>query len=675
MKTTTEIAEIQDALPAVDRSISKATPLATAWGWLPTLLLSSGGGLLLAALAATGSRTGQWWAQPVFWAGVLTLLVPITTRLIGTKVARYERISLISVLVLGLYGIKVIHSPFVFTFSDEWIHVQNVNNILQDQRLFNENPLLPVTPLYPGLASMTSALVLLSGLPVFTAGVIVIGVARLVLALALYLLYERISNSARVAAVAVVFYTGNSNFMFWTAQYAYESLALPIAITTIYVFACRFDSTSDQRRVMLTITGLLCLATVIMTHHMSSYFLIAFFIIWSVILGVWRSPTLSKLPIDLIHWYAGDGPLPTFSSVFRATLLQLFGIGQQDKPEQSLTLRYTLGPPLLLTMTATIAWLMYVASYTMSYLSPVFSRAVASVIRLIIQEETGRQLFRASSGAVAPLWERVTGLGSVVLVVLGLPFGLWIVWQRLRTNPLALVLSVVSLMYFPLQAMRFTSAGWELSNRAAEFLFVGIALLLALAAVRLWLIRHRHWYRNVLLMMYVSVIVVGGVLVGWSPNVRLSQPYLIQAENALIEPPGAAAARWARLYLGPNHRVATDQANARFMLVYGEQYPLTGAEFGLQQMMQSEQFGKTEEIILEKIAVDYVVVDQRRISWDNMAGYYFNRKDTDPNQSKELFNPRVWQKFDNHPYVNRVFDNGNVIIYDVAAISSSVVPK
>ena len=49
---------------------------------------------------------------------------------------------------------------------------------------------------------------------------------------ALFVLFTRVSGSARLAGIAVMIYAGNSNFLFWGAQYSYESLSLPLLVAS-----------------------------------------------------------------------------------------------------------------------------------------------------------------------------------------------------------------------------------------------------------------------------------------------------------------------------------------------------------------------------------------------------------------------------------------------------------
>ena len=72
---------------------------------------------------------------------------------------------------------------------------------------------------------------------------------------------------------------------------------------------------------------------------------------------------------------------------------------------------------------ASACWSCHVASETVGYLAPNLGGGLSELVRLIKGELVGRQLFRSAAGQTAPLWEQAAGYGSVLLVLLGLPFG------------------------------------------------------------------------------------------------------------------------------------------------------------------------------------------------------------------------------------------------------------
>ncbi len=607
------------------------------WGWFPALSLIGALGLVLVSLADALSRSGAGQYEFLLWAGVLLMIVPITVRLASTAPARRERIGLVVLVAVGLYAVKVIHSPDEFTFSDELIHLHNGNSILQNGTLFNANPILPVTPLYPGMETVTAALASLSGLSIFGAGLVIIGVARVILGLALFFFYEEVGGSSRLAGMAALLYMTNANFLYWSAQFSYESLTLPLAVAVLFVALCRAKARNRADRIGLTLIAVLGITAIVIAHHLTSYFIAIFFIVW--------------------------------------TLLSLF---MRLKSRQSTTgIRSVSGPAALAAFStiAALVWLVTAASYTVGYLAPVLGGAIQSMIQIILGEASTRQLFQSSGGYVAPLWERLTGIGSVLLMLLGLPLGLRSIWQRLRAHPIALASAGAALAYFAMLGLRLSQEAWETGNRSSEFLFIGLAFVLALTVLELWSARRAPWLGRAIAVGSVAVIFVGGVIAGWSPSVRLARPLQVVVGDVTIEPQGFAAANWMKSVLGPGHQVATDQSNARLLLAYGQQTPLTGAHPDVKDLLGMADFPDWQVQEMQENDIRYIEVDRRSISWDNMEGYYFDETGGGPIAPVDLLDPKVYGKFDRLQNVNRIYDSGNIVIYDAQAIIHAAPPK
>ena len=81
---------------------------------------------------------------------------------------------------------------------------------------------------------MTGTLSKLSGLSVFTSGMMIIGLAKLTTVAVLFLLLETLTGSSRLRLASFI-YAGNPNFLFWDSQFAYESLAIPLALVAVYL--------------------------------------------------------------------------------------------------------------------------------------------------------------------------------------------------------------------------------------------------------------------------------------------------------------------------------------------------------------------------------------------------------------------------------------------------------
>ena len=203
--------------------------------------VSSCVGVLSVAGADIRSRGSASGAYGLFWLGLALIFLPAAWQLCRRSTPRTERLVLVVVVGLSLYLVKCLYSPSAFVFHDEFAHLRTVINLRNTGQLFGFNPEIRVAGDYPGLALVTLTLAKVSGLSLVSSGMVIIGVGRLVLMLALFLLLERLTGSARAAGIGCLIYAGNANFLYWSAQFAYESLALPLALAVAFLVLRRSD--------------------------------------------------------------------------------------------------------------------------------------------------------------------------------------------------------------------------------------------------------------------------------------------------------------------------------------------------------------------------------------------------------------------------------------------------
>lgn len=622
--------EVQVAEPAIETvPIAETRPAlshrpdrvreSSQWGWLAEMAVLQSASLMFLAWAFVERRAAASSSQLFSWIGLAALILPIAIRLASTAPTRRERIGLVLLLGMSLYLVKVMYSPIAFTFPDELSHIRNVNEILETRQLFQDNPIQPVTAFYPGLAIVASTLVSFSGLSTFSAGILVIGIARLILFLALFLLFEQASHSPRVASLAVLLYAANPNFLYWTAEYAYEPLALPLLVFVLLAAAKRGMAGDRREHLAWTVVALCGLLTVIITHHMSSYILSALLIALAVFHGI-RSRGKHWGPWDLA----------------------------------------------LVAVAATSFWLFFVADLTLVYLTPILRGAVQSVFGVITEKEQTRKLFLAgSAGRVAPLWEQAVAISSVILIALSLPFGVWESWKQHRDKVFALLLAAIAVLYLPMQLLRLTKAGWETANRSSEFLFMGIAFVLALGAIKYGSAKWTGWKSQTVLALLVVTLFFGGLISGWPPRARWPRPYIVAADNNhLVRPQIVSVAEWLLANLGPDHNIAASKADAKMLGSYG-QHPFTDTGSSVKKMFLSEAVGPAELETLAKRDIEFVMFDRREISWDHMIGYYFYHQLYSPSSELRLLEPGIFAKFDELPAVSRLLDAGDIVVYAV----------
>jgi hypothetical protein len=604
------------------------------WGWLPVLGLTSAIGVFLVALAGYAGRVASQWADLLFWLGLFVLFLPIALRLLLPNPARRERIALLLMLGSALYLFRNLEYPLSFAYNDEFIHWREAQDLAMSGHLYSANPLLLIGPFYPGLEILTNALSSLTGLSIFVSGMIVDGVAGLVLVLALYLFYEYLSGSARLAGIATLLYAANPNF-FGNTGFAYESLAVPLAAFVFFAIVRRSYTPAGRRR-GLTLAIWLGLAAVVITHHVTSYLLVAFLLLWTALF------LLSRMVAFFQH--------------------------RRDQKVQA-----GPGGAAVVGLVLCFSWLTYTRYLAVGYLRPYFISTVTQFIHVLASESAPRQLFHDGSGFVEPLWERATAFASVGLISVGLLFGLFQIWRHYRANAVALALAIGALAYPASQVLRLVPAGTTTGARTQAYVFVSVAFVLAAGVRHFWLSRVPKWRYSAAVVGAIVIIFAGGWITATAPLWwRLPGPYLPAADHRSIDLESVATAQWARSYLGPGHRVISDSVNTVLLATYGNERVVMTAYDNIivSSVFLSPHFDASVERVLRRGDIQYIVVDRRFSTGLPRRGYYYDESEPDRLMYTRPLDPAVLAKFDGVKNVSRIYDSGDIVIYDVEAITS-----
>ena len=376
----------------------------------------------------------------------------------------------------------------------------------------------------------------------------------------------------------------------------------------------------------LTLVMLLLISAIIITHHVTSYALFTFLVILSIAYSFLQIRTKRKQP-------------------------NTWGLA-------------------LVTGGLTLIWLFLVANSTTDYLSQIFKQAFASVLLLFTGEESGRALFTSSVGIIAPLWERMVGIGSVLLIFIGILSGLFVLWRRRRLAPFTIVLAMAAQLYFVALGLRFTGAGWEVANRTSEFLFVGIAYLIAFGFGALRLRYPKNHSIAFVFTGYMAILIVGGVIAGWPPDLRISKPTLVSVNGTTLQPQGLVASSWILANHGSDNQMIAPTSDALMMLAYGRQHAKTGKIYAIQELLTKKHDLKWQTEILQTVQTRFVVTDRRRVSWDGMLGPYFSPTGVTLTNEVFFFPAEIFNLFDEQAQIPRIFDSGDIVIYDVGGLSS-----
>ncbi len=556
-----------------------------------------------------------------FLAGLLLMFIPNLIRLLSSAPSRFERLSLLCVLGLYCYLVEFIVSPLHFSWFDEFLHWRTASDILLTNHLFSENSMLPVSPYYSGQEIVSNAISTMSGLDTFHTAIIIEMAARLLLTLSLFLFYEQLTESSRMASIAVLIYMTNPHFLLFDSIYNYETLGLPLAMCMLYVLT-RFEANEKKYRVAL-FSAWIVLTALVITHHMTDYVFIGFLFCWAIVSLL--QPTLPGIRI-------------------RLTSIALFGL-----------------------MVSLVYALLFPGNPVTEYLSSYFGSSLSELGNIIGGFHQARPLFSSTTAQSVPLWDRLLMLGSVVIIAFALPFGLVALWQH-RSNTLAVTFGFISLLYPISQVFRFTTLGGEITDRSSMFLFLPIAYVLTLFIVHFWPARKLRWQATSLIVCALSVIFLGGVIVEIGPIYQnLPGPYLVVGDIRSIEPEGVQDATWSREYLGPNNRIATDRINQLLMLTYGDQRVVTHLDdnIDIAPIFYSSIFNTDDVGIIHAGKVQYLMVDLRLSTSLPVDGIYYE------NDRPDSIIPRSsLTKFDTVSRLMRLFDSGNIVIYSTGVLDA-----
>jgi len=184
------------------------------------------------------------------------------------------------------------------------------------------------------------------------------------------------------------------------------------------------------------------------------------------------------------------------------------------------------------------AWLL-VAGHAINHeLGPVATEAAESLWNLISGSAGAKAPFTAAQGYSDPLYIKALGIASVVLLLVALPWALYATWRRRGRHPALSMLALAALIYPATLVLRLTLAGTETSNRASEFVFLGLAATIGVCFLRWLAVPIDSGAARVRVRLAATavacVVVLGGITVGQSSTTLLPGSYVVGEETALL---------------------------------------------------------------------------------------------------------------------------------------------
>ena len=265
-------------------------------------------------------------------------------------------------------------------------------------------------------------------------------------------------------------------------------------------------------------------------------------------------------------------------------------------------------------------------------------------------------------------------LSSVGLVTLGIPFSFLCIWRQYRYKVLPFTLGLLSLLYPFTQALRLTGESANIPDRSSPYIFIAVSFVLAILITQMWPTRKLKQMQTIWITIMVSLVFLGGNMLGAGPPwILLPSGYLVGDDGRSISLEGIQSATWALSHLGPNNRISADSTNSLLMGTYGDQRIVTPPVDGVDvaPVFYATQFASWEVSILQSAQVHYLIVDLRLSTALPVKGYYFTGEEEPDINLIAPINRQALTKFDTVPRINRIFDSGNIVIYDVGELTNA----
>ncbi len=619
---TVERPVIPEAAETAERPVISEAPKEAVQSRLPVsvVTLLAAMGVFCANAAFVAGRLGHadsQWSNRVYWLGQAFILIPIGFRLFSRRpLSKRDTVTLIVVLTIAEYLLKVCYSPSGLTFSDELLQWRSTTNLLNTGDPFTINYGIPVGPHYPGLQLVTVALMSATGLSLFSAALIVAGVAHLLFICLVYGVFAGVTKSHRVGAIAILVYYTTPDLTSFNSMYVYETLALAflgVAVLAAWKLATLESRSERVRWFIIAVLGILATVT---THHVTSYVL-----------------TLTLMLLAVVSRFTGS----------------------RDAAKR-------IGALAAISLAAVVCWIAFVAPYTVTYFAPTVQGMVNGLNSLL-----GSGSSSAPSTSLSPLNDQLLeGLGILATTVL-LVYGCWQVWRVYKSDSWIVAMMIGSLIWFGDLALRVGFPdGQELAGRSATFVYIPVSVVTALALTRyVNSAAVRKWRAAAMAVGAVAIITLqfDGLANGWPPYwERLSGPHQVAGVERSTGPQEIAMAEWTLSKLGRGNRFATDIGNYPSLAGYGYQNPLQNVAY----IYQSPTLTPAIVLEYEQQGVQYILADNRLNQSPPADGYYFPGQSTNTDQKLPLID---LTKF-NTPGSPRVFDDGNIVIYDVQGPAS-----
>jgi hypothetical protein len=602
------------------------------WMWA-LVSLTAAFGLLLDAYAVAHGVVNNNLATELFWPAIALPTIVFATVLLSRRLSRPLRH--VTIASIGVYSALVYRMSGLLQMSsfDEHLHIRTLSDMLLGSGLFAQNPLLVVSPNYPGLELFTGSEIRLTGVPIMVGAALAILFFRYLLVLAIYELARTVNASPRFASLVVLLYATSPQFFFFNSIFAYQSAALPLGVAGLLLV--RRAQLSYGRAARLQVTaGILVLAAMIVTHHITSWFVYAFLIGWTVL-----TPRARRRQLTIA----------------------------------------SLG-----TTVALVAWTATVFGKMLSYLGPEIIETVQQAAGLIGGSSSSppRQVLGGTAGYVTPEYQKATlVLYALIYTGAAVVCGFILIRRSFagRGRVLGLV-GLITLCYPVTLVMHFLPNAASIGDRASTFLFLPLALAVALVIVRDPRVAPAGKPRRLLpgapvgarvyglFAAFIAFAYLGGIFLGAGPSSGLLPgPYLVVADSRSQDPNTIAAVQWAAGHLQPGSQVIADRDSGDLLAANARLWPLMGPEDGVEyaEIYFNSTWTANDTQMLRELHISYIYVDERLSEALPQEGYYIYQGET---PTSVQLTKQDLTKFASVRGLTAVYQRGPVAIYSTAGL-------
>lgn len=600
-----------DRLRGVSR-IAPRLPLAAQWAGC-----AIGLSILLISFNVASQQAQGALKYHLFWVGMACALVPAIGVACGSRTTNLHRLFGLVTVGAVLSAPKLLLALGGPLYHDEYPHWREVEAIIESGRIFQPVSIVPIAASFPGLHAPTAAVAMVSGVSPWSAAVVVVTTAHILTLLGVYVAARAVFRSNRIAAIAAVVYALNPSYLYFDAQFSYESLAVCYFVWTI-AFVVQIGQKSVWRPAGLA--AITCLASVC-THHLTTIFLI-------LVLGI----------IAVCHTIAGRGE----DRSVPVALWTLVGV----------------------SAAAFILWVTLAAPNTYTYLSPYFGGSLRQLLSIGGTGSGSRTLY---AGTTVPQYEILLAFLTPPLLLILTVLALRNAISRKPHDPTQMAFWVLGVLYFISLPLILTPLGAEGARRSWAFSYLGLSMVLApwLAGVltNSTSAKRRPWAQFAMVAAFL-VVLIGNTSAGLNSDYRFPGPFRFGSETRGITAETITMARWLKTEAGPGARVVTDRFTGLAVGSYGgAQLAVASKGFPIWQLYTSATQPPAKLVAaLKDSHYKYLVIDKRLASKPVLGSSIFGN--AEPEWERDpVFTEDSLAKFDKLPWTVKIYESESYSVY------------